>query len=254
MTGLAVVERPPLGDGPARGAVVILVHGSMDRASSFRRVATRLPEATVIAYDRRGYAGSGEVRPSTRIDDHVSDLFDILDGRTAVAVGHSFGGDVVLRAAERRPDLIPSAMVYENPQPWLGSRPASSTGSRALAQAGEDPGRAAEIFMRGMVGDVRWERLPQSIRQKRRDEGPALIADLRAVRTGTAPFDVRMIQIPVICGYGTRSKDHHRDDTRTLASILPRGELHAIPGCGHGAHLSHPEEFAALIRLAIDRR
>lgn len=254
MPDLAVVERPPLGDGPAKGALVILVHGSMDRASSFRRVAARLPDATVITYDRRGYAGSVETRPSDALDDQVNDLIEVLGGREAVAVGHSFGGDIVLAATERRPARIPSAMVYENPQPWLTPRPNTSAGSTALARAGDNPADAAEIFMRNMVGDQRWERLPESVRQKRRAEGPALVADLRAVRVDRPPFDVAAIDIPVVCGYGTRSKNHHRDDTRTLASLLRRGELHAIPGCGHGAHLSHPDEFATLIRLAIDRR
>ncbi len=215
---------------------------------------TRLPEATVISFDRRGYASSVETRPSDVFDDQVGDLVEVLAGRSAVAVGHSFGGDVVLATCQRHPGLIQAAMVYEPPQPWLNTRPAASAGSLALAHAGEDPAEAAEIFTRRMIGDARWERLPETVRQKRRAEGAALVADLTSLRTAPPPFDPSAISAPVVCGYGTHSKDHHRHDTRTLASQLSTGELHAIPGCGHGAHLSHPNEFAALIRNAIDRR
>jgi pimeloyl-ACP methyl ester carboxylesterase len=62
--GLARLERPPVSGGSAEQAVVVLVHGSMDRATSFRRVMRHLPEVTVVAYDRRGYGGSIGVDPS----------------------------------------------------------------------------------------------------------------------------------------------------------------------------------------------
>jgi pimeloyl-ACP methyl ester carboxylesterase len=53
--GLHVVERAP-SDGwdGYRGPVVVLVHGSLDRAASFSRVIRRLPDWGVVAYDRRG--------------------------------------------------------------------------------------------------------------------------------------------------------------------------------------------------------
>jgi pimeloyl-ACP methyl ester carboxylesterase len=226
----------------------------MDRSTSFRRVMTRLPDATVVSFDRRGYADSVGTRPSDVFDRQVDDLVEVLAGRLAVVVGHSFGGDVVLATCQRHPELFEAAMVYEPPQPWLNTRPGKSAGSWAMAHAGEDPGEAAEIFMRRMIGDARWERLPETVRQQRRAEGAALVADLTSLRAAPPPFEPSAISIPVVCGYGTRSKDHHRQDTRTLASQLPGGELHAIPGCDHGAHLSHPNEFAALIRRAIDLR
>jgi pimeloyl-ACP methyl ester carboxylesterase len=35
-----------------------------------------------------------------------------------------------------------------------------------------------------------------------------------------------------------------------LAAQVPRGELIVIEGASHGAHLSHPGEFAELVRRA----
>jgi pimeloyl-ACP methyl ester carboxylesterase len=232
-----------------------MVHGSMDRGSSFRRVAAHLPDWTVVTYDRRGYAGSTEVTPSATFTDQVDDLIDILDGRQAVGAGHSLGGDIVLAAAERRPDLIDTAVVWEAPQPWQPWWSSQSAGSAAFEGGGESsPQDAAERFMRRMIGDVAWDRLPVATREQRRSEGAALLADLRSIRVGSPPFDAASITIPVVLGHGTESRSHHVEGTQRLAETLPRGELSVIQGGSHGAHRAHPEEFASLVRRALERR
>jgi pimeloyl-ACP methyl ester carboxylesterase len=253
--GLHVIERPPLEPGPANGAAVVLVHGSMDRASSFRRVIARLPDLTVISYDRRGYAGSAEVPPTLLFDRQVDDLLGVLAGRTVVGVGHSLGGDVVLAAAQRHPELIDTAMVFEPPQPWLPSWSERRSGSAAAIELGKSsPPRAAEMFMRGMIGDGVWDRLSSSTRERRRAEGATLVAELQALRSGRPVFDAASITVPVVVGYGSKSRPHQKQGTRFLADALPLGELHCIEGSAHGAHLSHPGAVATLIRRALARR
>jgi pimeloyl-ACP methyl ester carboxylesterase len=225
----------------------------MDRATSFRRVLARLPDFTVVTYDRRGYAGSADVRPSTDFSTQDDDLLEVLAGRRAVGVGHSLGGDIVLAAAEQRPDLIDTALVFEPPQMWLPWWGQFSIGGAAVREAGENGAAAAESFMRRMVGDRAWERLPAATRQQRQAEGAALVAELQGLRHH-APFDPAAISIPVIVGYGTETRPHHQRGTRLLADALPKGELAAIQSCGHGAHLSHPDNFAELVRRALARR
>ena len=41
--------------------------------------------------------------------------------------------------------------------------------------------------------------------------------------------------------------------TEALARTAPGGELRVVEGAGHGAHLTHPNEFADLVRLALAR-
>jgi pimeloyl-ACP methyl ester carboxylesterase len=41
--------------------------------------------------------------------------------------------------------------------------------------------------------------------------------------------------------------------TDELARTAPRGELRVVEGADHGAHLTHPNEFADLIRRALER-
>lgn len=251
-SGLFRLERPPLADGPAEGAVVLLVHGSMDRASSFRRVMRHLPDVTVLTYDRRGYADSIDVPASDDFDVQAYDLLEVLDGRRAVGVGHSLGGNVVLAAAARRPDLLDSLVVYETPQPWRSWWPTGTAGGQALSRSG-DPGEVAEGFMRRMVGDRVWRTLPEATRRRRREEGVALQAEMRALHHG-APFDPARIEVPVVVACGSDGSDHQRRSAPVLASELPAGRPVEVAGAGHGVHLSHPEQLAALVRMVIETR
>src|SRR5262245_55540520 len=109
---LRVPRREAKAAGPGTGRRLVLVHGSLDRATSFTRLMRRLRDWTIVAYDRRGYAGSAVTGPPATFDDQVDDLIEVLDGVPAVAFGHSFGGDVVLATAAGNPELIPAAFVW----------------------------------------------------------------------------------------------------------------------------------------------
>jgi len=225
---------------------VVLVHGAMDRATSFTRLAARLADWTVVSYDRRGYSRSSHRAPAEDFDEQVTDFFEVLGDEPAVAFGHSFGGDVVLAAAGRRPRCIEAAVVWEPPQPWLPWWPQPEP-----SRPGElpDPSEQAERFMRRMVGDRVWDRLPSSTRSERRAEGVTLVAEMRSLRSGPV-FDPPAISIPVIVGRGGRSPGPQRRAVRELAASLPGGHMADIPEAAHGAHLTHPAELARLITEA----
>src|SRR2546429_7715168 len=76
---LAVAER---GSGPA----VVLVHGMADDAAGWAPVAESLAgEARAIAYDRRGYGGSGAPEPygSTPVAEQAEDAAALVRGLEA---------------------------------------------------------------------------------------------------------------------------------------------------------------------------
>lgn len=239
---------------------MVLVHGSLDRAESFRRVMRRMPEARVVAYDRRGYQGS---RGAGVVDlgGHIADLIDVLSevrqqGSASLAVvGHSLGGDVVVGAALAEPTSCDSIGAFEPPMPWLGFRREQAGEQRpgGWAPMSEDPGDEAERFFSRMVSPSAWQRLSAEGRAERRADGPALVADLRSVR-GPAPFDVLALTVPVVFGMGgSESREHHRNSVNWLGSHVPGATAYEIEGAQHGAHLSHPDHFAAYVRTVIER-
>lgn len=263
--GLAVRSRRP--HEPA--AIILFVHGAMDRAASFGRVMRRMDDVHTIAHDRRGYAGSiGAPRreahaaeePNT-LADHVDDLRAVLEWATAetpgvpvVVVGHSLGGLVALLAAagDRAGALesIDAVCAFEAPLPWTD--PGRRTSGTQAIEVGRDrgPGAAAELFYRSMVGDSAWERLAARERALRVAEGPALLAELLDARQPRATVPLVHPGVELHLAVAENGPEHLHRATARLAEAtgVP---VHTIAGAGHGAHLSHPGEFSQWVRRAL---
>jgi pimeloyl-ACP methyl ester carboxylesterase len=250
--GLHLVEHRRVDQRGAEDArrlpTVVLVHGSLDRGATFARVVRRLSDLNVITYDRRGYNHSRAMPLARSLDEHVRDLVALVDAGPAVVVGHSYGGDVALGAAIASPDTIGGVGAYEPPLPWLDWWPRRS----ASSIADEDPGSFAEGFFRRVVSDAGWERLSPSVRAARRADGPALVAELAELRQ-TAPLDIDRLRVPLVLGRGENSVWHHRRAIDALVEVVPDAEVVEIPGSAHGAPLSHPDAFAALVRRVVAR-
>jgi pimeloyl-ACP methyl ester carboxylesterase len=254
---LALTEHlPDVPSDPDR--VVVLVHGSLDRAGSFARVIRRLSDLHTVAYDRQGYHRSRSGLPvHTTLDGHIDDVLAVIDGRPAIVVGHSYGGTLALGAALRPggPGPILALAAYEPPMPWLGhwaTRGGTRTG-RSPVQVDEDPGDVAENFFRRMVGDPAWDRLPEQTKKARRADGEALAAELAAIRVDVPPFDIPSLAVPAVFGRGSESLPHHRAAVAWLVEHVPGSELFEIEGAGHGAHLTHPDAFAEMVRTVVAR-
>jgi pimeloyl-ACP methyl ester carboxylesterase len=244
------------GEGPH----VVLVHGAMDRASSMLGVRRALEgECRVVRYDRRGYARSLGLGPATSLDQQVDDLAAVVGSREATLVGHSLGGVICLALAERSPAQVVAVVAYEAPMMWEPWWPAGTAGATALAaSAGRrdgrdgDPGDAAEAFMRRMLGDARWSRLPAPVRAERRAEGPTLLSELRTVHhPAPSPYRPERLTVPVVAAFGSETQPQHRRAAEELARRAPHGVLERIDGAGHGAHLTHPQAFAGLVRRSL---
>jgi pimeloyl-ACP methyl ester carboxylesterase len=238
------------------GAAVVLVHGTMDRSTSFGRVRRLLDDLRVARYDRRGYARSVDLGPPVSFHQQVDDLLDVVawvapDGPPPVVFGHSYGGTVALAAAAEAPERVAAVIAFEPPLPWMDWWPSSSAGAEAVASSA-GPEEAGERFMRRMVGDERWQKLPPSTRAARRAEGPTLVAELAQLRPpNPAPFELGSIRAPVLAAHGTEGAAHHGEAARAVAAGVPGADLELVPGSGHGVHLTHPAAVAAMVRRLV---
>jgi pimeloyl-ACP methyl ester carboxylesterase len=224
---------------------VVFVHGVLDRGRAFARVAERLDgECHMLWYDRRGYGRSRELPgvPASA-SRHVDDLVEVLDGRPAVLVGHSLGGVAALGAAVRAPDLVQAVVVYETGIAWA---PGWVNDGMAQIRGAVDP---EDTALRIMLGDA-YDRMGDGERSLQRIEARAFLEEEGSARRD-APFDVGRVFAPVVYGEG--------DDVvlslvvEFLADRVERLEVVPIPGAPHHAHRSHPDEFAALVRIGLER-
>jgi pimeloyl-ACP methyl ester carboxylesterase len=232
--------------GAAESEVVVLVHGSMDRSAGMLRLSRQLDHRfRVLRYDRRGYGRSTPHPGPFGVDHQVADLVGLLDGRRAHVFGHSYGGNVALAVAERHPELVESVVVYETPLSWFDWWPGTTAGGTAIATKGE-PAEAAERFMRRLIGDERWERLPPSTRAARRAEGAAMVGELTDLRE-RAPWSGTAVRAPVVALFGEHGAAHHRAAMEHLPAILPGCAVREIAGARHFGPNTHPGDVAAVI-------
>jgi pimeloyl-ACP methyl ester carboxylesterase len=238
--------------GVAAHPLVVVIHGSMDRSAGMLKLSRRLDtDYRVLRYDRRGYGRSFPHSGPFTMDAQVNDLVGLLAGRKAVLVGHSYGGNIALATADRHPDLVAGVAVYEMPLSWEPWWPGTTAGSLAVADAGP-PDEAAERFLRRMLGDQRWEALPERTKEARRGEGLAMVGELDDLRRAR-PWDPERITMPVVTAFGSLGASHHHNGMRHAATML-RCPLVELADCRHDAPLSHPDLFRAEVVDPLMRR
>jgi len=225
-------------------ALVVFVHGVLDRGGSFRRVAAVLEgECRMLWYDRRGYGAATSDGPRVGVGTHIADLVEVLDGRRAVVVGHSFGGVSAMGAAAGAAELVQALVLYETSMAWV---PGWDDGVMEEVLGGHDPEGAA---LRLMLG-ARYDAMSDDERARRRRDASTFLAEERSVRTGNAPYDVATISAPIVYG---------RSDPAVMPPVVEYLQHHVrsievitIPGAGHHAHRDAPDAFAGLVRRGLE--
>jgi pimeloyl-ACP methyl ester carboxylesterase len=238
--------------GDARNPLIALIHGSLDRSAGMLKLSRQLDaDFRVLRYDRRGYGRSFPHAGPFTMEPQIDDLVALLAGRKALLVGHSYGGNVALATADRHPDLVAGVAVYETPLSWEPWWPSTTAGSIAVAES-SSPQEAAERFLRRLLGNDRWEALPERTRQLRRAEGAAMVEELADLRRHQ-PWKPANIKVPVVVAFGSLGADHHNRGMKHAADLLgcPVVEL---ANCRHDAPLSHPALFRSEVIDPLLRR
>jgi pimeloyl-ACP methyl ester carboxylesterase len=230
--------------GPDDAPLLVLVHGAPDRRNAFRRSQALLPQFRTLTYDRRGYGDSATLAPATTLADHADDLLNILNGRQAVVVGHSFGGNIVLHAATRKPELFAAVGIYETSMCWLPGWPTDHVAEvRRMAETA-DPRAFGEAMARRLIGQAAWDRLGDEGRELRRLEGKAFALDMGFLLS--QPYDLRDLTAPFGHGLGGASEGAHVVGAR-LCTELTGIDPTILDGVSHLAHIQAPDKWAHFV-------
>ncbi|WP_240665983.1 alpha/beta hydrolase [Agromyces sp. LHK192] len=104
----------------ASGPVLLGVHGITANHRAWSLAAEALDGVRVVAPDLRGRGRSNALPGPFGLVDHADDLARLLDVRgveRAVVAGHSMGGFVAVRFAERHPDRVDSLVLIDGGLP-----------------------------------------------------------------------------------------------------------------------------------------
>lgn len=253
---------------------VVLVHGYMDAAGTWDRVAPRLVDAgmRVLAPDMRGFGEGARAREGAyyHFSDYVFDLADVVDalspGEPVALVGHSMGGTITTLLSGTYPERVARLANLEGLGPpdhpfetgpmrmrsWIESvrrtraRPDRTTFTRdeALVRLAANHPHVPRDVLEG--------RLPHLVR----DEGGGRLAwrfDPLHRTTSPVPFFAKLfvefakrVTCPVLFVSGGPTGFHPPDEDERLAAFasLERSE---IPDAGHMMHWTRPDETASAL-------
>ena len=237
-TSLHVVRA---GSGPR----LLFVHGSAaDHATWAIQLASPLQARfSLIAYDRR---------EAPSVEAHAADAAALLAAEPgpAVVIGSSFGAVVALELLRSRPDLVAGGVLIEPPMAATDTAPAAADFLLGLDRVAAERGgeAAAERFLRTVLGDPAFERMPKPFRRRATAKWPAIRADSAALIAYRPRYaELAGLVSPVLLLGGERSASYFRATLDALLAALPRARLEVVPAAGHMLHAEAPRRFGELV-------
>ena len=231
------------GGSEGGGPPLLLVHGFGGAAWNFSELAPLLPGRRLIIPDLPGHGGSSPL-PAPTISGFADLMAEILDGPADV-LGHSLGGVVALRLAERHPALVRSLVLAAPAGISSSTRTAEITiALTGIIQPGRIAGRrvgrvARSRRLRSLVfggfevanPDLLTERAVHGFLR-----GPTMHTDALGAGLALAADDPRTdldrVRCPVLILWGGRDKQVPLEDGFEYARRL-RAPLRVIADCGH---------------------
>jgi pimeloyl-ACP methyl ester carboxylesterase len=231
---------------------VLLIHGSAADASTWaiQLASAQLRERfALIAYDR---ALAETVEDGAA--EAVAQLGD--DAAPALVIGSSFGAVIALEALRTQPARFCRAVLIEPPMAAsdeLLAAPASFLPEfdRRVAEHGGPAG--AELFMRTVLGDAAFERMPKPYRERSLAKWQAIRADSVALIAYRPRYgELARVTTPVLLLGGDRSAAYFAPTLDALERALPYARRETIANAGHMLHAEANRRFAELV-IAFDR-
>jgi len=245
-----------------------LIHCSLAHSGAWRGMRAKLADrASTVAFDLPGHGQSADW---TGEGDYQDVAVALAEGLIAAEmrvpldlIGHSFGGTIALRLAQRHPEHVRSLTMIEpvlfaaaRAHPLFEQNNAFMKGAFAHAIRAGDRMEAARIFNTLWGAEADWGKLPQSMREDmaRRIH---LIAAGRSVTQEdlhgqAAPGALEALDMPVLLIEGARSQPLIRTVHDAFEARLPQVRRVVIEGAGHMAPVSHPKDVARAVEEFFD--
>jgi len=247
-------------DANGVGPPTVWVHGGFTDRRGAAAIAPLLAERRrFIAYDRRGHGDSERTPGRQRVADHVDDLGALLmalDAAPAHLLGNSDGGEVAIKLAVRRPELVASLCVHEPslysilPDPpdlaWIAT-------AVAALERGDDEAAARVVIEDAALGAGAWDALPERTRRAFVHNAPPWLETARDPAYGRiAPEALAALTVPTLLTVGGEAFPMDAAIVARLGELLPHARRHTFADAGHIPHRTHPDEYARVVAAFLD--
>ncbi|MBL6455129.1 alpha/beta hydrolase [Belnapia sp. T6] len=244
------------------GEPLVLIHGSLNDqrywAPQMEPLGARF---RVLAPSLRHYwperwDGVGD---TFKIDQHVEDMAGFIAALGAGPVdviGHSRGGHIAFRLAERHPALIRRLVLAEPGGELDESLGGASGGSgkqgqafaeaAALLKAGNTEG-AMRRFAEHTGGPGAWERRTATRKAINLDNAHTLLGQIDERRRPYGKAAAESIRVPTLLVNGAQTQPQFTTIIEALARVMPDTSRVVIPNAAHGMSSDNPADFNAAV-------
>lgn len=253
------------------GGALLLVHGSLcDHRFWSAQIPVLAERWRVLAPSLRRcfperWDGLGGGFSTGR---HVSDLIELIErqGEPMHVLGHSRGGNIALRVAAQRPDLVRSLLLADPGGDYasdlytaIGAAVPAAGGARnrfrleALRLIRE--GQAEEglrLFVDTVSGPGIWERSSARFRHMALDNAYTLVGLVEDHPEPVTEALLASIRCPVLLLGGERSPQPFPLILRMLGHHLTNVRRAILPGVSHGMNVQRPALFSRLVGEFLD--
>jgi pimeloyl-ACP methyl ester carboxylesterase len=246
------------------GEPLVLVHGSWGDHSTWGAVVPMLAERfDVVAYDRRGHSDSERPESQGSVHEDAEDLAELietLDLAPAHIVANSFGGNITMRLAASRPELLQSIALHEPPVfALLAGDPANATlidrTSDTIAavvgklSSGEHEAAARQFVEDVVFGPGSWDNeLTPDLREMFIRNAPTFLDECRDPDQLGVDIDaIGSFEHPTLLSDGDQSPPAFGKTLEVLEDAFPNSERKTLVGTGHTPHMTHPEPYAEMV-------
>lgn len=244
------------------GQPLLMVHGTLGDQRSFAAQMKPLAEAGfhVMALSMRHcWPGNWPAEDGDfRIDTHVADVAGFIRtlGKGPVALlGHSRGGHIAVRVAERHPDLL-RALILAEPggelDESLGGKPSAAGNANAftkaadLIAAGDEEG-GLKVVAEHTGGPGAWERRPEERKAISRANARTMLGQRNEQRRPYSRETAAAIGTPTLFLYGANTRPTFVANVEALAGAISGSKVVVIPGATHGLPYENPIDFNAAV-------
>jgi 3-oxoadipate enol-lactonase len=218
--------------------VIVLVHAGIGDASMWD--GFDLPGAE--RHELRGF-GDTPLPPEGEVSDADDLEARIGDGPVAL-LGASFGGQVCLEVAARRPELVSELVL-------IAARVPDHDWSEEIAGFAEEEDRLIEEGDLDAAADLNAQFWAPAVADRVRPmQRRSFELQLSSAAESVDPerIDLSAIRARTLLIVGEEDKADFRAIAARLAEEIPDAELVTMPGVTHLPSMERPEETAALVR------
>lgn len=261
--------------GPVEGQRVLAMHGWLDTAGSFSRLAPLLPGCRIVAVDLPGHGRSDHLPAASTFHfsgwlQTVDQLLRALDWETCTLMGHSMGGGIASLYAGVVPEAVERLVLLEGLAPLSAeAEDAPSRARRGLEQNRLTPTKRPRVYATRAEAVARYAAAVPTLDEAGREAivargvaevegGWAYTHDLRLRTSSLARFTeeqvlafLAAIACPVLIVKAREGLAFPEAMVRRRVAAIPNARVEEIDGAHHN-HLTHATEVATCVQAFLE--